>query len=399
MGADDFKDLAAAARILNARDIKELQEHAKEASEMIEAMRGGPLEQALRDAAAAQEAILGGPLADRMKEAVRGTAAFQEAFTRSAAAVAEQVETMRATHAAIVGDQSNKAMQQRAEAASQLVKDFGMSRFLEVFDTIESARAAASRMVEANAAAFASAIESTRLAFEQPQWDLSSSIAGLRSELEAAARVRAEIASIEELRSMTAAYLGSMSEVASRLAAVEWPVTLEVTEFQHHALSDMRASLEQYESLREELKNLIPAEDSLADTAITTPDEPIPPLMLPDLPAAESGLAIRLARGVGMRELSLAKVCLGQRLWKEAEHHSSEAAEWLPEHPEPYVGRGIALNALGRFDESIAAFALAEEKGADFSSRPDVRSVYEASLQHRRWDGQVVEEGADKPKN
>ena len=96
-----------------------------------------------------------------------------------------------------------------------------------------------------------------------------------------------------------------------------------------------------------------------------------------------------------MRELTLGKVALAQEMWAEAEYHGSQAAGLLDVDPEPHVVRAIALNGLGRFKESVAAFELAEARGTDFSTRPFGLIVYEASLMDRRWDRIISAQGDD----
>jgi tetratricopeptide (TPR) repeat protein len=62
------------------------------------------------------------------------------------------------------------------------------------------------------------------------------------------------------------------------------------------------------------------------------------------------------------------------------------AGELRPDEPRIHGARGLALGALGRAAEAVAAFETAERLDPDyFQSRPAARRVYEAARRGERW--------------
>jgi tetratricopeptide (TPR) repeat protein len=116
------------------------------------------------------------------------------------------------------------------------------------------------------------------------------------------------------------------------------------------------------------------------------------PAPLPE-PARPPAALLKVLRAQGANQLTLGKLCLMQKLWTEAAFHFKHAARWLKKSPEPYIGLGIALNALGKHKQAVKAFERAERRDAEcLTKRPDIRAVYEAAVQGRRWDGQVEDD-------
>jgi tetratricopeptide (TPR) repeat protein len=62
------------------------------------------------------------------------------------------------------------------------------------------------------------------------------------------------------------------------------------------------------------------------------------------------------------------------------------AVELRPDEPRGHAARGLALSALGRAAEAVAAFEAAERLDPDyFAGRPAARRVYEAARRGERW--------------
>lgn len=122
---------------------------------------------------------------------------------------------------------------------------------------------------------------------------------------------------------------------------------------------------------------------------------PLPvPAPLPE-PARPPAALLKVLRVQGANQLTLGKLCLAQKLWTEAVFHFKHAARWLRKSPEPRIGLGIALNALGKHKQAVKAFERAERRDPEcLTKRPDIRAVYEAAVQGRRWAGQVEDDSS-----
>jgi tetratricopeptide (TPR) repeat protein len=196
-------------------------------------------------------------------------------------------------------------------------------------------------------------------------------------------------------------HLDSWAELHSRFQPLDWTTVVPDLGATAGALEAIRGSLESQARLLDQLHLDSPALDASLEPADVGghPEDlrhPEPPILPPTVDSRVSGFLTEGRRIQGMNQLTLAKLCLKQELWGEAEHHCRCAAELLDDTAEPYIGLGVTLNAQGRHDEAIEAFEDAEEFDSGcFEQRPDIRAVYEASLQGYRWRAQLEGEEPD----
>ena len=87
---------------------------------------------------------------------------------------------------------------------------------------------------------------------------------------------------------------------------------------------------------------------------------------------ARLGLAAAWLYGMGRAEDALAPL--------------TDAADLLPDDPRPWIERGIALAALGRFEEAVAAFEEALRRDPScLEARPAASEVLEAARHGKTW--------------
>jgi tetratricopeptide (TPR) repeat protein len=87
---------------------------------------------------------------------------------------------------------------------------------------------------------------------------------------------------------------------------------------------------------------------------------------------ARLGLAASLLHGLGRPEAALAPL--------------DEAAGLLPDDPRPWIEKGLALAALGRHADAVAAFDEALKRdGSCLESRPAAAAVVEAARHGDSW--------------
>lgn len=242
----------------------------------------------------------------------------------------------------------------------------------------------------------ASAVGSVVAGLASSRDGLAELIAGQASAYGALAGKYAEMAGsiVGELqRSGVAAEIEKIMDVCGRLDDLPWPTAaFELDDATQDAVRKIQATLSEQAAC---LERLCDGETGLVAGEIVARRPAGLDFIRRFEPSQTEVRFAELRARPSQTQLTLVKLCLKQKLWSEAEQHSREAAESMEDSAEPYIGLGIALNAQGRHEAAAEAFEEAERRDPECMSRADVRAVYEASLEGRRWDGRLDEAGPE----
>jgi tetratricopeptide (TPR) repeat protein len=182
-----------------------------------------------------------------------------------------------------------------------------------------------------------------------------------------------------ELSAMDLGWSGKLGQLAEEAKNSLLPSLGVLNDYQT-LLDRMGAQVDAFTSLARQQEFHAP---DLSFDAAAVPKVPEPAHTLMRSPTV--GLLAQVVEVQEQRDLVQGKICLQLQMWTDAESCFRRAANWSRESPEPYVGLGISLNAQGRHDEAVQAFEEVEERDPDLlTARPDIRRVYEASLQGHR---------------